>query len=73
MLFRSGLMKLTARDLKNLGIVEQVIHEEKPLSEERLKDMVPVLEKGIGAFLKKYENLSKEELLEHRYERFRRI
>lgn len=69
----AGLMKLTARDLKNLGIVEQVIHEEKPLSEERLKDMVPVLEKGIGAFLKKYENLSKEELLEHRYERFRRI
>lgn len=67
------VMKLTAADLKRLGIVEHVIREEEPLTRENLKNMEEKLNRGIGAFLEKYNVLAEEELLERRYQRFRRM
>lgn len=67
----ASVMRLTASDLKKLGIVEQVIREETPLTRENLEEIIPRLDQGIETFLKKYGALSGEELLEHRYQRFR--
>lgn len=65
------VMKLTAMDLKELGIVEQVIREDCPLSAETMPLLAEKLHIGIRAFLKKYRPLSKAALTEHRYNRFR--
>lgn len=64
-------MKLTAADLKKLGIVEHVIREEAPLTRENMESVAARLEAGIQVFLSKYDELSETELLEKRYERFR--
>lgn len=69
----AGVMKLTAADLKRLGIVEHVIREEEPLNRENLGNIEEKLNKGIQAFLEKYGSLAEEELLEGRYQRFRRM
>ena len=37
------VMKLTAKDLKKLGIVEHVIHEKEPLTRENISQIQDVL------------------------------
>lgn len=69
----AGVMKLTARNLEKLGIVEHVIREEEPLTREHIENIADKLALGIAAFLREYGSLTKEELLERRYQRFRRI
>lgn len=67
------IMKMTARDLKKLGIVEHVIREEEPLTRENLSDTIPKIELGIAGFLQEYGTYSQEQLLEKRYQRFRKF
>ncbi|MDO5135942.1 MAG: acetyl-CoA carboxylase carboxyltransferase subunit alpha [Eubacteriales bacterium] len=69
----AGVMRLTARDLKSLGIVEKVIGEEEPLTRENIQDKREVLDGAISAFLREHMGLPVQELLEKRYERFRRM
>lgn len=69
----AGVMKLTAADLKRLGIVEHVIREEQPLTRENLVQIKEKLETGILAFLNRYGALEEEKLLEGRYQRFRKM
>ena len=69
----ANVMKLTAKDLKELGIVEKVFREDEPLTRENLYDMIPVLDNEILKFLNQYSAYNKEELLEKRYQRFRQI
>lgn len=68
----AAIMKLTAADLKKLGIVEHVIREKEPLNRGNIGNVAEMLESGITVFLKKYGSLEDEKLLEHRYQRFRR-
>ena len=67
------VMKLTAADLKSLGIVEQVIREEEFLTKENLVETAEKLELGIQAFLSQYQSMSGEALAQHKYERFRKM
>ncbi len=67
------VMKLTAGDLKELGIVEQVIREEEKLTRENMDETARRLRMGIRAFLYEYEPMSGEALAQHRYERFRNM
>ena len=67
------LMKMTSRDLLELGIVEQVIPEPEELTEETMGPVVSRLEAEITGFLEKYTTLDTEELLENRYKRFREM
>ena len=67
------VMKLTALDLKSLGIVEQVIAEPENFSDENMDPVCAELETGIADFIEKYMKLSSDELTEKRYERFRRM
>lgn len=67
------VMKVTARDLLRLGIIEELIPEKEPASGDNLGEIAMEMDKRIGEFLKKYGNKSSEELRTQRYDRFRRI
>ena len=69
----ASVMKLTAKDLKKLGIVEHVIKEEEPLTRENMYLVCERICEGIKGFFIKYMNCETETLLERRYERFRTI
>lgn len=69
----AAVMKLTASDLYEKGIIEQVIPEPENLTPESMWQVTELLDDRIDDFLKKYDSLSEEELLEHRYTRFRRF
>jgi acetyl-CoA carboxylase carboxyl transferase alpha subunit/acetyl-CoA carboxylase carboxyl transferase beta subunit len=67
------VMKITAKDLKDLGIVERVIPEAVPVGKKNAREICENLEVGFEEFLARYGKLSGEELTAHRYERFRNI
>ncbi len=67
------VMKLTAQDLKSLGMIEQVIAEPEVFDEEHMESVCGQLEEKISRFLGAYTKLAPEELTEKRYQRFRRI
>ena len=71
----AGLMKLTAGELYEQGIVDRVISERTPADRtntDRL-ELYRTMEEGIGQFLDRFGALTPEELLEQRYQRFRRF
>lgn len=65
------VMKLTAADLKKLGIVEDVIPEPENFSDTEMKPVLETLNERIGEFLIRYSELDTEKLTERRYTRFR--
>ena len=67
------VMKLTAADLKKLGIIEQVIPEKEPLTRDNMTAVMELLKERIGEFLKNYQNLNLEKLLNKRYSRYRNL
>ena len=67
------VMKLTAQDLKRLGIIEKIIDEPEHLTRENFPIVCDALEQDIEGFLEKYTNCNTEELTEHRYQRFRKM
>lgn len=67
------VMKLTAVDLKDLGIIEQVIPENQPLTRENMADTMEELKNRIEEFLETYQLLDPEKLLNKRYKRFRNL
>ena len=69
----AAVMKLTAADLYQMGLIEHVIPEAEPVSRENINDAAAYLENGIEDFLGKYGKTEPEKLLEHRYERFRKM
>lgn len=66
------VMRLTADDLKEMGIVERVISEGKEFSEEHMGDVCKKLSYYMEQFLGQYQKMTDGELMEHRYERFRK-
>ena len=69
----AGVMKVTARDLRKLGIIEEIIPEREPADGENLKEIAGEMDKRIEIFLEKYKEKSSEELQNQRYNRFRGI
>ena len=69
----AAVMKLTAADLKKLGVIEAVIAEPEVYTEETMQSVVFVLQKKIKEFLDTHCNFSPEELAAQRYERFRKM
>ena len=66
-------MGLTAADLKKAGIVERVFPEPEQLTEENLGQVTGALAEKIAEFLEKYGSARGEELIENRYQRFRKM
>ena len=69
----SEVMKITAEDLKSLGIIERVIPEETAASKENLSVLCRNMKEQIKDFLRRMEGMTGEELAVHRYNRFRRM
>ena len=67
------VMKVTAADLKELGLIERIIPEEEPANTDTLYRIAGYMDRSMIGFFKKYLKLTGEELAEHRYERFRRM
>ena len=67
------VMKLTAGDLKQLGIIEQVIAEPEDFSDTNMESVCRDMDKKITDFLAKTAAVDADELTQRRYERFRRM
>ena len=67
------IMKCTAADLKELGIIEKIIYEEEPVSVVNIESVAAQIKKGIIEFLKAYQGKDGAEISAERYERFRNM
>ncbi len=67
------VMKVTAADLKELGLIERIIPEEEPANTDTLYRIAGYMDRSMIGFFKEYLKFTGEELAEHRYERFRRM
>ena len=69
----AGVMKITARELYELGIIERVIPEEQPACKETLPAIASYLDQALSRFLEDWRGVDPEESALLRYERFRRF
>lgn len=69
----SEVMKITAKDLKKLQIIEKVIREPEPANEENLPEIAEEIREDLDALLRKSCQKTREQIVEERYERFRRM
>lgn len=67
------VMKITAADLYEQGLIEEIIPEEEPASAECMPVISEMIRQRMTDFLQKYETMTKEEIREQRYQRFRRM
>ena len=67
----AGIMKVTADELKELGIIDKVVPEKTPACSENRLELCRIMRKMIRNFI--YDNLERdpEELVKERYDRFR--
>ena len=66
-------MKLTAENLKSQGIVERVFAEPQTYTVQNMNSVIMQINEAIEEFLMKYGSMSEQELIRHRYERFRNM
>jgi acetyl-CoA carboxylase carboxyl transferase alpha subunit/acetyl-CoA carboxylase carboxyl transferase beta subunit len=69
----ANVMKITARDLEKLHIVERVIPEPKKLDIAAVGKLKGYFKHYISEFILKYESFTEEEMIEERYNRFRNM
>ena len=67
------VMKVTAAHLKELGIIERIIPEEYPASEENLPEIAEYMKIRMKQFLEKQADKSEQQIAQERYERFRKM
>ncbi len=67
------VMKITANDLLELGVVERVFAEPETFSKETMGGLVKELDASIAAFLERTCGKAPEELIGERYARFRKM
>ncbi|RNB81692.1 acetyl-CoA carboxylase carboxyltransferase subunit alpha [Brevibacillus fluminis] len=66
-------MKITAKDLKHLGIIDQIIPEVKGGAQNDIKGQAEMIEFVIESSLKELVRMSPEELTQQRYEKYREM
>ena len=64
------VMKITAEDLKELGVIEQVIEEPEPVSIDNILEISEQMKEMILGFIEEYDKMTPEELVEQRYQKF---
>lgn len=69
----SEIMKITAGDLKDLGMIERIIPEKKPASMENISEIAEQMKCAMKQFLYLSSKKTPRQLAEERYERFRRM
>lgn len=66
-------MKLTAKDLYELGVIDKIIKEPKEETEESFKKITSTLRRQIKSEISKMITQTEEEIVESRYQKFRKI
>jgi acetyl-CoA carboxylase carboxyl transferase subunit alpha len=66
-------MKITAPDLKELGVIEEIIPEVKGGAHRDVVEQTNLVDKYLLKSLKELLELDKEELISHRYEKYKKI
>jgi acetyl-CoA carboxylase carboxyl transferase subunit beta len=69
----AALMKMTSEDLFRQEIIERIIPEPEVFTVQSMYTVSETLEVKIAEFLETYMAMDPKELLERRYERFRRM
>ena len=67
------VMKLTAADLKKMGVIECVLEEPEQYTVQTMKPVADQLRGKVEAFIENYEQMPEQKLTEHRYQRFRKM
>lgn len=67
------VMKLTADDLKKMGVIECVLEEPEQYTVHTMKPVADQLREKVEAFIENYEQMPEQKLTEHRYQRFRKM
>ncbi len=66
-------LKLTARDLMRLGVIDDIIPEPLGGAHRDHREMAATLKTYLLRYLRELRGLTPDELLEHRYQKFRRM
>ena len=66
-------MKLTAKDLYELKVIDKIIKEPDGDIEESFMKVAKALKKEINKTIKEMNNMSEKELVEQRYQKFRNM
>ena len=66
-------MKLTAKDLYDLKVIDKIIKEPKDGEEEDFSKIVTSLKNQINKTINDMKKLSKEEIAQERYDKFRKM
>lgn len=67
------VMKVTARDLKQLKLIERIIPENEPASLGTLSNLAQEIKLAMARFFAIYSDKTAQEITEQRYQRFRRM
>lgn len=67
------VMKMTAKDLKQLNIIDGVIIEPDNYTVENINEVIKKLDKVIQEFLEEYRKKTSDEIVDERYARFRKM
>lgn len=67
------VMQITAADLEKLEIIDRIIEECQPATQENLPQICDNLKTELERFLKVYSNMDNQALAERRYQRFRKF
>ena len=66
-------MKITAQDLKKLGVIDDIIKEPKGGAQEDFEKVIKDLKQYILKNIEQLQKCTEEKLLQQRYEKFRKI
>ncbi len=66
-------MKLTAKDLYDLKVIDEIIQEPIELKENDFKKIIDNIKKEIEKEIKEMSEMTKEDIVENRYQKFRNI
>lgn len=64
-------MKITAAELKELGIIDKIIKEDNPATIEDMQKLLATMKEDIYHFLDKYKNMQASTIAKQRYDRYR--
>lgn len=66
-------MKITAPDLKELGVIDEIIPEVKGGAHRDIDQQAKIIDEVLKSSLKELLKMGEEKLIQHRYEKYKRI
>ena len=66
-------MKLTAHDLYDLKVIDKIIKEPQEINDENFQKVAKTLKKEIQNIINEMKDMSEEEIVEDRYQKFRNM